>query len=188
MDIKYFELRAANKECQEKFSEVAKQQYQGIPIFEQACSYVNNSASYKRTGRHLEIIEISDYYIKVKLSSETKLEMASKSLAGFTRELLRIDQELYPDKGKQLFLMFTYNKTLFKNKQYSVEETMQENAYEISDVEALKLCVEIFCNGMTTSKEEAVMNKTTKTEIKKLLTEYARFQRMNSYVSKMRRD
>ena len=83
MDIKYFELRAANKECQEKFSEVAKQQYQGTPIFEQACSYVNNSASYKRTGRHLEIIEISDYYIKVKLSSETKLEMASKSLAGF---------------------------------------------------------------------------------------------------------
>lgn len=188
MDIKYFELRAANKDCKEKFSEIAKQQYQGIPIFEQACSYVNNSASYKRNGRHLEITEISDYYIKVKLSSETKLEMASKSLAGFTRELLRIDQELYPNKDKQLFRMFTYNKTLFKNKQYSVEETMQEKSAEISDVEALKLCVEIFCNGMTTSKEEAVMNKTTKSEIKKILAEYTRFRRMNSYINKMGRD
>lgn len=25
MDIRYFELRAANKDCQEKFSEIAKQ-------------------------------------------------------------------------------------------------------------------------------------------------------------------
>ena len=83
MDIRYFELRAANKDCKEKFSDVAKKKYAGVPIFEHACNYVNNSQSYKRTGRHLEIIEIGDYYIKVKLTSESKLEMASKSLAGF---------------------------------------------------------------------------------------------------------
>ena len=34
MDIRYLELRAANKECQEKFSEIAKQKYNGVPIFE----------------------------------------------------------------------------------------------------------------------------------------------------------
>ena len=100
MDIRYFELRAANKDCKEKFSDVAKKKYAGVPIFEHACNYVNNSQSYKRTGRHLEIIEIGDYYIKVKLTSESKLEMASKSLAGFTRELLRVDQELFPDEGQ----------------------------------------------------------------------------------------
>lgn len=48
MDIRYFELRAANKDCKEKFSEIAKQMYNGVPIFEHACNYVNNSASYKR--------------------------------------------------------------------------------------------------------------------------------------------
>lgn len=115
MDIIYFELRAANKDCQEKFSDVAKKKYKCTPIFEHACNYVNNSSSYKRTGRHLEIIEIADLYIKVKLTSETRLEMASKSLAGFTRELLRIDQEMDPDEDKQLFRLFTYNNTLFKN-------------------------------------------------------------------------
>ena len=188
MDIKYFELKPANKDCKQKFSEVAKPQYEGLPIFEHACNYVNSSASYKRTGRHLEIIEISDHYIRVKLSSESKLEMASKTLAGFTRELLRIDQELYPDQGTQLFRLFTYNNTLFKNTQYTDEEIIKGELEEISDVDALKLCVEIFCGKMTASKEEAIINKKTKSEIKKLLVEYAQFQRINSYTNKLRRD
>ena len=111
MDIRYFELRAANKDCQEKFSEIAKQMYKGVPIFEHACNYVNNSASYKRTGRHLEIVEIKEHSITVKLSSKSKREMASKSLAGFTRELLRIDQELYPDEADRLFRLLIYTST-----------------------------------------------------------------------------
>lgn len=45
MDIRYFELRAANKDCKEKFSDVAKKKYAGVPIFEHACNYVNNSQS-----------------------------------------------------------------------------------------------------------------------------------------------
>ena len=185
MDIRYFELRAANKDCKEKFSDVAMKKYAGVPIFEHACNYVNSSQSYKRTGRHLEIIEIGDYYIKVKLTSETKLEMASKSLAGFTRELLRVDQELFPDEGERMFRFFIYNNTLFRNTQFTVEELEHADSDEMSDVEALKLCVEVFCNGMTASKEEAVMNDRTKREMKKLLAEYARFKRMNSYRGKM---
>ena len=35
MDIRYFELRAANKDCKEKFSDVAKKKYAGVPIFEE---------------------------------------------------------------------------------------------------------------------------------------------------------
>ena len=30
MDIRYFELRAANKDCKEKFSDVAKKKYAGV--------------------------------------------------------------------------------------------------------------------------------------------------------------
>lgn len=123
----------------------------------------------------------------VKLTSETKLEMASKSLAGFTRELLRIDQELFPDEGKQLFRAFIYNSTLFKNVQLEVAELAKEEKRELSDVDALKKCVEIFCSGMTGSKEEAAVLSNTKNKIKELLQEYEQFQRINSYAKKMRR-
>ena len=187
MDIRYLELRAANKECQEKFSEVAKQKYNGVSIFEHACNYVNNSASYKRTGRRLEIVEINEYSIVVKLSSETKLEMASKSIAGFSRELIRVDQELYPDEDKRLFRMFIYNNTLFRNTQIEMEEIAREQSRELSDVDALKKCVEIFCNGMTGSKEEAAVLANTKQKIKDVLYEYEQFKRMNSYAKKLKR-
>ena len=102
MDVKYFELRAANKQCVEKFTDLAKQKVDKVPIFAHACEYVNNSSSYKRNGRSLEIMDIRDYSIIVKLTSESKLEMASKSLAGFSRELLRIDQSMNPDADSRL--------------------------------------------------------------------------------------
>ena len=168
MDIRYLELRAANKECQEKFSEIAKQMYNGVPIFEHACN-ANNSASYKRTGRRLEIVEINEYSIVVKLSSESKLEMASKSIAGFSGNCLEVDQELYPDEANRLFRMFIYNSTLFRNTQIEVEELAREESREMSDVDALKKCVEIFCNGMTGSKEEAAALANAKHKIKDIL-------------------
>ena len=186
MDIRYFELRAANKDCKEKFSDVAKKKYAGVPIFEHACNYVNNSASYKRTGRHLEIVEINEYSITVKLSSESKLEMASKSIAGFSRELLRVDQELYPDEADRLFRLFIYNSTLFRNTQLEVEELTKQEDREISDVDALKKCVEIFCSNMTGTKEEAAALANTNHKIKQLLQEYEQFQRVNGYAKRMR--
>ena len=186
MDIRYFELRAANKDCQEKFSEIAKQMYKGVPIFEHACNYVNNSASYKRTGRRLDIIEIGEYVIVVRLASETKLEMASKSIAGFSRELLRVDQELFPDESKRLFRLFIYNSTLFRNTQIEERVFTKEEMRELSDVDDLKMGVEICCSGMTGSKEEAAVFANAKRKIKDILQEYEQFQRMNSYAKKMR--
>ena len=185
MDIKYFELRAANKDCKETFSEIATQMFNNKPIFEHATNYVNNSGSYKRNGRKLELVEIKDYSITVKLSSESPLEMASKSLAGFSRELLRVDKELNPDEGKRFFSYFIYKSTLFRNTQIDMKEIETERTDEMSDVDALKLCVDLFCNGMTTSKEEASMAASMKKEIKKLLSQYDRFTRLNSYSSKM---
>lgn len=58
MDVKYFELRAANKQCVEKFTDIAKQKVDKVPIFDHACEYVNNSSSYKRNGRSLEIMDM----------------------------------------------------------------------------------------------------------------------------------
>lgn len=41
---------------------------------------------------------------------------------------------------------------------------------------------------MTASKEEAVMNARMKREVKRLLAEYERFKRMNTYRDKMGRE
>ena len=56
----------------------------------------------------------------------------------------------------------------------------------MSDVDALKKCVEIFCNGMTGSKEEAAALANAKHKIKDILHEHEQFQRLNSYAKKMR--
>ena len=185
LDIICFELSAAKKDCSKKFSEVAEQLYNGVPIFEHACDFVNNSASYKRSGRRLELVEVDDYHITVKLTSEGKLEMASKSLSGFTRELLRVDRELYPEEQNHLFGEFLMNNTLFRNVQVDVNSKETVRANELSDVEALKLCVELFCNNATTTKAEAGYQSQLKQKMKGLLKEYSRAKRMYSYYSRM---
>lgn len=186
MDIKYFELMAANKDSKEKFTDIAKNEYKGTPIFEHACNYVNNSDSYKRSGRQLELLKINDYSITVKLTSESPLEMASKSLVGFTRELLRIDKEMHPDEEEQIFRFLLYNNTLFRNTMIDAGDIEIYRKDELSDVEALKKCVDLFCNNMTVSKAESVKASAVKSEIKKLLVEYERFHRLGSYESKMK--
>ena len=112
--------------------------------------------------------------------------MASKSIAGFSRELLRVDQELYPDEADRLFRLFIYNSTLFRNTQLEVAELTKQESREISDVDALKKCVEIFCSNMTGTKEEAAVLANTKHKIKEILHEYEQFQRVNGYAKKMR--
>lgn len=185
MDIICFELSAANKACLKKFTEVAKQLYNGVPIFEHACSFVNNSASYRRSGRRLELIDVQDYHIIVKLTSEGKLEMASKSLSGFTRELLRVDRELYPEEENHLFGEFLMNSTLFRNVQVDVQNKVNIQKSGLSDVEALKMCVELFCNNATNTKAEAGCQAQLKKKVKSLLMEYSRAKRMYSYYSRM---
>lgn len=188
MNVICFELRAANKECKEKFTDIAKVEYAGKPIFDYACDYINDSSSYRRAGRRLEILEIADSYINVKLTSETPLEMASKSLAGFSRELIRIDQEMHLDESKQLFKTFIYNKTLFKNRQ--IENGIQDDVEieKMSDVDALQLCVQVFCNTMTATKEEALMNELTKKQIKKALADYKVTKRLLAYNEQLRKE
>jgi len=115
------------------------------------------------------------------------LEMASKSLAGFTRELIRIDKEMNHEESKRLFRYFIYNSTLFRNVQIDSDDITIEMDVEMSDTDALKECVDLFCNSVTATKAEAARTARIKKEIKNLLMEYDRFIRMNSYATKMKR-
>lgn len=177
MNVRYFELRPANKDCQDKIIDISKKKYNKVPVFEHACNYVNESSSYRRNGRHLEIVEVGEDYLIVKLTSETKLEMASKSLVGFSRELIRIDEEMNPDSDARMFTYFMYNSSLFRNTPVDISEIDQNDTSDMSDTEALKKCVDLFCNTMTSTKEQAKKTAEVKQEIKRLLSEYNKFMK-----------
>ena len=117
----------------------------------------------------------------VKLTSESKLDMVSKSIAGFTREFLRLDKELFLDEVYRVFCLFICNNTLFRNTQLEKGELAKEQSCELSDVDALKKCVEIFYSGMTSSKEETAVLANIKQKKKTFCTS------MNSYAKKMGR-
>lgn len=180
MNVVTFELRAANKDCTDKLTDIANTLYKGQLLFDYACSYTNSSSSYKKAGRVLEIVEVADEYLRVRLTSEGKLEMPSKSLAGFSRELLRVDAELHPGEDDRMFKNFVRASSLFRNIELA-ETDIQIESSEMSDVEALKRCVDIFCNTMGSGKDANKLLDETKKSIKKLLKGYDSSSRMISY-------
>ncbi len=50
-------------------------------------------------------MEITPEYLIIKLYSVSKLEMVSKSLAGFSRELLRVDEQRKARNEQSLLIM-----------------------------------------------------------------------------------
>lgn len=173
MDVVIFELRPANKRCGYDFraiAEASKTKLSDKNIFESACDYANASASYKRNGRHLNILEVSSEYIKIKLQSETRLEMASKALAGFSRELCRLDEVLNPAESRY-FTGISYGNALFRNVQISETEDPQDAQLK-TDAEILKRCVDIFCTSATTGKDQLIALNKVKAEIVKAISAY----------------
>ncbi len=183
MDIVTFELRAANKDCTDKFTDIAKVKYEGKPLFEHACEYANNSTSYKKSGRKLELVSVAEDCVRVRLYSEGKLEMPSKSLAGFSRELMRVDAELHSDESESLFRNFVYGSALFRNIELAESDIMTE-MLEMSDVDALKKCVDIFCNTIVSGKEANALLDETKKSIKDVLKRYETSARLIAYAKK----
>ncbi len=183
MNVVTFELRAANKDCSDSFTDIARVVFEGKPIFEHACEYANCSSSYKKSGRKLELLSVEEDCVRVRLYSEGKLEMPSKSLAGFSRELLRVDSELHPKEAKRLFKSFMYGSALFRNIELA-ESDIVNDLSEISDVEALKKCIDIFCSTMVSGKEANALLEDTKSAIKEVLKKYDTSSRMISYSKK----
>lgn len=195
MNTVLLRLSAANKDCRKSFIEIQEEKYHGVPIFDHACEYVNQSASYRRNRRKIEIIEITDIFLVVRMYTEGNLEMASKAMAGFTRELLKVDKELYPDEENHIFGPCIANDTLFKYQQisepsFSFDEYNHNQAMdfsfdcysdnigctiewnksrELSNVEALKLCVDLFCGNASKLRSDYNEMEKAKEEIKRIL-------------------
>lgn len=199
MNITQLKLYAANGKCERSFCDIEKEQYKGESIFKRACEYTNRSGNFMRYGRKMEIISISTDYIGVKLYSEEELKMPSKSMSGFTRELLRMDKELYPDEEYHIFGSCMHKGALFKyqeepdgfdnpdfdfdvleyllsredsdsNMHTPSEEELKKLEYkETSDIDALKMCVDLFCGNNSKFKLNENEIATIKDDIKVLL-------------------
>lgn len=171
MDIITLELRPANRKCTDTFTDIAKVIYEGMPIFKHACKMVNSSVSYVKAGRKLELVKVEGDRILVRLYTEEPLEMASKALSGFSRELLRVDERLNPKEDDRMFKNFTYKSSLFRSvikedKEFSIDKA------EMSDVAALQECLEIFFEKSSLNKEKREAREEAKNEIKKIITNY----------------
>lgn len=184
MNVVTFELRAANKDCHDSFTDIAKVRYDGKTVFEHACEYANDSRSYKKSGRRLELLLVEKECIRIRLYSEGKLEMPSKSLTGFSRELLRVDAELNPDENKRLFKNFSRGSALFRNMELEETDTISDFSV-MSDVDALKKCVDIFCNTIVSGKEANELLENTKQAIKEVLRKHDASARMIAYSKKI---
>lgn len=172
METHFIELSPANKECDIDFCRINEESFKGKSIFKYAEDYANASDSFKRTGKKMEILEIRPKTIRIRIISETSLQMVSKSLSGFSRELIRIDG-VREDEGKdRLFADCIYNHSLFKSTIVADVESLEETAENLSNASALKMCVDLFYGDTTKTKEQFKARQEAKTQIKKILLDY----------------
>lgn len=173
MEIHYLELVPAKKGSNVNFKEIAMEKYEGKEIFVHAIGYANDSASFKRAGKTLKLLECNEQSLVVKITSESSLQMVSKSLAGFSRELIRIDDRREAEDKKRLFEDCVYNHAVFKSKIILGKEQVVENINEMSDSQALKLCVDLFYGDATKTKEQLAYRKGAIHKIKEILVGYS---------------
>lgn len=172
MEEYFLKLTPANRKGNVDFAAIAKEKVNGIPVFEHALKYVNQTENFQKRKKKLRILEIKSEYLMVQLSSSSKLEMVSKSLAGFSRELLRIDDRREVQGMKRLFDEAIYNHGLFKSEIVRDKNEIIETASMLSDSAALKLMVDLLYGEATKTKEDATRRENTILAIKEILTEY----------------
>lgn len=172
METHYLELRPAKKTSNINFEIVSKEEFKGKGVFEHSIDYANKSESFKRAGKQIELVECHADYLLIKITSDTRLQMVSKSLAGFSRELIRVDN-IRESEGKiRLFSDCVYNHALFRSKVVIGQEKLEESAENLSNASALKICVDLFYGDTVKTKEQSDIKKDFSLSIKKLLINY----------------
>ena len=78
MEEYFLKLTPANRKGNVDFAAIAKEKVNGIPVFEHALKYVNQTENFQKRKKKLRILEIKSEYLMVQLSSSSKLEMVSK--------------------------------------------------------------------------------------------------------------
>ena len=71
-------------------------------------------------------MEITPEYLIIKLYSVSKLEMVSKSLAGFSRELLRVDEQRKARNEQSLLIMLNIIMDYFAVRLFEEKKRLQK--------------------------------------------------------------
>ncbi|MCB2354416.1 hypothetical protein [Clostridium estertheticum] len=172
METHYLELSPAKKDSTINFQTVSKEQFKNKGVIDHSIDYANESASFKRTGKHMELVKCHSDYLLIKITSDISLQMVSKSLAGFSRELIRVDDIREAEGKVRLFEDCVYNHAVFKSKVVIGQEKLEESAEDLSDASALKMCVDLFYGDTIKTKEQLEIKKDFGSRIKKLLITY----------------
>ena len=172
MEEYFLKLTPANRKGNVDFTAIAKEKVNGIPIFEYAEKYVNQTDNFQKKKKQLHIMEITPEYLIIKLYSVSKLEMVSKSLAGFSRELLRVDEQRKARNEQSLFDNVEYNHGLFRSEVIRGKEEIAETAPKLSDSAALKLLIDLLYGEPIKTKEDGKRRTAVIFAIKEILTDY----------------
>lgn len=163
MESYKFSLTAANKDCSLNFKEIENQN----EIFSTAVINCNNGVSYTRYGKQLVLDNITPSEIFLTLISRSTLSMSTRSLSsGFSRELLRLNKELFKEA--------IYNKTLFRINLIEKKDLSQINPDMIPDTDTVKILVDLLFAHTNLTKKEAEERENTIRQIKLLLLPYSK--------------
>jgi hypothetical protein len=105
-------------------------------FIEEAIKAVNGGISFKRDGKILDLLNIDDKEMVIKLTSQDPLANPARSLSALTRYLA--------SKYSNLFEQYIYNKTLFNIQALSQESTTSsKDDFSLSNEEIMKALIEL---------------------------------------------
>lgn len=175
MEEHFLKLSPANQNSSVDFLRISNEQFKGVRVLEYAMNHTNNSDSFKRARKELELVEVHARYLIVRITSEVPLQMVSKSLSGFSRELIRIDDIREAEEKKtRLFEDCVYNHSLFKSQiiEHPEELTEKISPTELSSATALKMLIDLFYGDTTKTKVQQKVRQKAIAEVKQTLVAY----------------
>ena len=162
MQYYYFILTPANKKLMPgdfNFKKVEEE----TSLFSDSEKMANNGA-FKRDGKKVTIEEITENFIRVKLSCLAPLPNAGRSLSTFSRAIMR-------HSSADVLKNCIYYNSLFNCEMIEVMEQAKDNR-EFSDTEFLKATIDLLFSNSIIYTHDPERRKATIDKLKELLLPY----------------
>lgn len=143
MENYYFKLTPANRAGKINFKEIED----SFQLFSIAANNCSTGLSFRRDGKKITIIEITDDYLKIILSSSFPLNAPKRTLSAFSRELLRLDQKTHCLSSS------IYNHTLFNTEAIEMPASDSMTVDDMSNSQLLKFMVDLLYTPLIESEQ-----------------------------------
>lgn len=148
MELYRFRLTPADRKTNLNFLEIEHSH----GLFTTAAKNCSQGFSFKRDGKKITVDEITGEYIVITLYSAKPLSSPSRTLAAFSRELLRLD------KRTRLLESSIYNHTLFYSERLEISPGELITADDISDTALLKAIIDLLYSPTEDIDDDAVQD------------------------------